>query len=1404
MISTLFFRYFTCRLTVPRLLTAAGMVLALTCTHAIAVDSDADGVEDNLDNCINAPNGPLIPDPGGNSQLDTDGDGYGNLCDADLNNTNFVDFPDLTLFNGAFFTPDPDADLNGDAFVDFLDLTIFESLFFLPPGPSCIDTTGCVVVENPTARGDSYATPQGDTLTVPATRLSGLLYNDFDPQNDPLTAVNLNTTGTLGNVTLNADGSFTYAPPAVIAPTGPQTIDDTFTYQASDGTNSSDVATVNVRVVPKQTDFKFMMNYELGMHCTGFEFAYCCVLPVYNSIVAQVVKPEPSTGIIQNAEDMAKLLEADPNLGRDLDVLGRETVLRDPTVVGTPGNNAFPKYVVKYWHEAQSRNDGQGKPQVGNPALQANLPGYLDSRTLISDVEGNSLLSWNTRADAVARNVDGSLLLGGSECTNPADATTPPFTTCAAISVMQGDGDYGTLGGTFGVPVDNYQNAIWNHLYIYADTEGTRLCANDTTVQCHDDADCAAVGGVCGDSTEANKVRLGLDVDYPTNFGPGGHPMGPVSGGTYNNDAAVLTFSEDTGTVVYTQMKLVENLPVTLTSPRMWEALGLPLTPFEDTLGFFADPGLVDEDSIRPYVQMTAQLHDAICAADGSCVAGPAVIDSTGQPVQGFGDAPIDIPNCERCHSAFDTPNSPNVTGEPEAELVQLEIDFWKAYYDIDVGAGDADWYARLKGAAISILAVHDADHNTQFLANFPAVSPVVAAGTPFDPTTELGGLWDPDDGTPNAIFPGAAPANCLVNKAPTGLACSQHADCGVGTDGVCDLPQNTRIGHDSVLCHKCHADNVIAVVKSADCGPNGTSRAADGTITSCSGELIPALSQSLHHNHRSVSEGGPIVFNDGLGRDGSCQGCHPAHRSDGVMDGYPITLDGNNIAYSPVFDTSKDNRLAQGGCFVGRDVHSNPMKDVDATTPNHMNVVGQYLRNNIVADTGEFRGIWCTNCHTQVGQEMWKKENVADLINGRGACAGDGVTGLGPDTFCSVDADCDTAPGNGVCALNNVRAAATIPDLALALNTTVAQLESWLDPKDPAIDPDLPLSGVNARLATGDDTYAIWRPDAGLCNYVAEWIAAGFTLDQISPEYDGAVALVEVAVPALGGVAANCQTGGALNDPPGSGGTPVALCNGADGIPAGGFFLCGSYDADNDFTAALTAPPGDSPFCTTQDCKTRADATLAANPGHVTAQIPFSSSDITTASDGRDHWLAPGEPHCADCHAAPYVEQSGNINAFAPFNYPRKASLMRYSRGHQDITCQGCHESIHGLYPVTPTIDNTSYAQAAALNHDGTHGPLKCGTCHQVDASGIPTWCAGRATRWVNAMAVLASSTRAQRSRVTSMLQSPGCIPSRMRPVRWRMVGSAPIVMSVPGHILVTMFFPPTRSGWSTPRLAG
>jgi hypothetical protein len=107
-------------------------------------------------------------------------------------------------------------------------------------------------------------------------------------------------------------------------------------------------------------------------------------------------------------------------------------------------------------------------------------------------------------------------------------------------------------------------------------------------------------------------------------------------------------------------------------------------------------------------------------------------------------------------------------------------------------------------------------------------------------------------------------------------------------------------------------------------------------------------------------------------------------------------------------------------------------------------------------------------------------------------------------------------------------------------------------------------------------------------------------------------------------------------------------------------------------------------------------------------------------ATHGRDYWLAPGEPHCADCHAAPFVESMGG-GAF-PIDQPGKYALMRYSKGHSGISCQGCHESTHGLYPVNPEIDSTAYQQAELLNPDNTHGPVKCGACHKVNNHGVPS----------------------------------------------------------------------------------
>lgn len=100
-------------------------------------DTDSDSVSDTTDNCTEIAN---------LTQRDTDNDGIGNDCDADVFGPDgvqdcIVDFLDLLVYRQNFFqTGDFDTDNNGDNLTDFLDLLVVRSQFFGPPGPSA---NGC-------------------------------------------------------------------------------------------------------------------------------------------------------------------------------------------------------------------------------------------------------------------------------------------------------------------------------------------------------------------------------------------------------------------------------------------------------------------------------------------------------------------------------------------------------------------------------------------------------------------------------------------------------------------------------------------------------------------------------------------------------------------------------------------------------------------------------------------------------------------------------------------------------------------------------------------------------------------------------------------------------------------------------------------------------------------------------------------------------------------------------------------------------------------------------------------------------------------------------------------------------------------------------------------------------------
>jgi VCBS repeat-containing protein len=94
----------------------------------------------------------------------------------------------------------------------------------------------------PLAVADSYSTDEDTVLKIDGRR--GVLANDKDEENDILTvsAAKAATLPAHGNLSLNADGSFSYTPEANFNGT------DSFTYQANDGQADSGEVTVIIRV----------------------------------------------------------------------------------------------------------------------------------------------------------------------------------------------------------------------------------------------------------------------------------------------------------------------------------------------------------------------------------------------------------------------------------------------------------------------------------------------------------------------------------------------------------------------------------------------------------------------------------------------------------------------------------------------------------------------------------------------------------------------------------------------------------------------------------------------------------------------------------------------------------------------------------------------------------------------------------------------------------------------------------------------------------------------------------------------------------------------------------------------------------------------------------------------------
>ena len=239
---------------------------------------------------------------------------------------------------------------------------------------------------------------------------------------------------------------------------------------SADAGTSSAMATKAMSTDKPKNEYNITINYELGMHCTGFDFSYCCVLPPYNSVQAQVIKT-------------------------------------------ATGDKKFPELLEAADDDASVLVDGHKRMKLAY--------GHVGN----TYSEGGKLTYWGVPYD------------------------------------INGDGKYENG--------ETVANAYWTHLYIYKDLEGSNPK---------------------GTSKDSEKLVVGMQIKVPEDSGPTGSPM----------KNGHLHYSGEKGTIVYTKSPVLDNVPIVLTNPGIWDALGLPLTPFDDS-ALNKNPLTITESDIQPF-----------------------------------------------------------------------------------------------------------------------------------------------------------------------------------------------------------------------------------------------------------------------------------------------------------------------------------------------------------------------------------------------------------------------------------------------------------------------------------------------------------------------------------------------------------------------------------------------------------------------------------------------------------------------------------------------------------------------------------------------------------------------------------------------------------------------------------
>jgi VCBS repeat-containing protein len=178
---------------------------------------------------------------------DTNSDGI-EVTDVDTTGT----LGEVTWSANGGFQYDPNGQfeslLDGEVATDTFTYTITDDHGATDTATVTMTITGVNEIGNepPVAVDDAYNAENDELLLITAP---GLLGNDTDPNGDQLRIVSTNTSGTLGLVAFQPDGSFGYDAFGKFDDLGPgETATDSFSYTISDQQGGSDTATVTITV----------------------------------------------------------------------------------------------------------------------------------------------------------------------------------------------------------------------------------------------------------------------------------------------------------------------------------------------------------------------------------------------------------------------------------------------------------------------------------------------------------------------------------------------------------------------------------------------------------------------------------------------------------------------------------------------------------------------------------------------------------------------------------------------------------------------------------------------------------------------------------------------------------------------------------------------------------------------------------------------------------------------------------------------------------------------------------------------------------------------------------------------------------------------------------------------------